>query len=71
MRLDRRYRPGTQVEVVVDSIEAKRKRISLALPGAKLEGTKADLKEYQQRQSETTSPSLNAMAAAFAKLKQG
>ncbi|REJ83317.1 MAG: S1 RNA-binding domain-containing protein [Acidobacteria bacterium] len=68
-RLDRMYRPGSSVKIVIDSIDAKRKRISLALPGAKLEGTKADLRDYQNKLKEESGPSLNAMAAAFERLK--
>jgi small subunit ribosomal protein S1 len=64
----RQYHPGQKLEVVVDSIDTKRRRVSLAPIGAKLEGTKADLKAYQRKQHETTG-GLGAMAAALGKIR--
>ena len=65
----RQYHPGQRLEVVVDSIDTKRRRVSLAPIGAKLEGTKADLKAYQRKQHDTTGGGLGAMAAALGKLR--
>jgi small subunit ribosomal protein S1 len=64
----RQFQPGQKLEVVVDSIDTKRRRVSLAPIGAKLEGTKADLKAYQ-RKLEGTTGGLGAMAAALGKLR--
>ena len=64
----RQYHPGQRLEVVVDSIDTKRRRVSLAPIGAKLEGTKADLKAYQRKQHESTG-GLGAMAAALGKIR--
>ena len=69
MRPQRLYNAGETLKVQIASIDRGRKRISLALPGSKLEGTRADLKEYQQREN-TSTAGMGAMAAAFAKLQQ-
>jgi small subunit ribosomal protein S1 len=67
VRVDRQFRPGQVLDVVIDSVDAKRKRISLAPIGSQLEGTKSDLKTFQRQQQETRT-GLNAMRAAFEKL---
>ena len=64
----RQYHAGQRIEVVVESIDTKRRRVSLAPIGAKLEGTKADLKAYQRKQHDATD-GLGAMAAALAKIR--
>ena len=68
-RPQRLYAPGQTVKLQIDSIDTKRRRLSLAPLGSKLEGTKSDLKNYlSQQKSESTG--LNAMAQAFAKMRQ-
>lgn len=67
VRAERQFRPGQEMQVVIDSVDTKRKRISLAPVGSQLEGTRADLKAFQRQQQET-STGLNAMRAAFEKL---
>ncbi len=69
MRPQRMYTPGDTINIQIDAIDAKRKRISLAPVGSKLEGTKSDLRDYQKTAEPTTG--LSAMAAAFAKLQGG
>lgn len=64
----RAYRPGQEMSVLIGEIDTKRRRISLMPAGSRLEGTKADLRDYQKRQRGGTS--LNAMASAFAKLQR-
>lgn len=70
MRPQRLYNAGDTLKVQIASIDRGRKRISLALPGSKLEGTRADLKEYQKRADTSSASGMGAMAAAFAKLQQ-
>ncbi|MEM1247763.1 MAG: S1 RNA-binding domain-containing protein [Acidobacteriota bacterium] len=60
--------PGQGIKVQISSIDAKKRRISLAPIGSKLEGTKADYQEYKK--STDTGTGLGAMAAAFAKLNK-
>lgn len=70
-RPERTYSVGQPIAVQVSAIDLKRRRISLAPKGKQLEGTKADYKEYQQkqRQARKSTGGLNVMAAAFAKLE--
>lgn len=68
-RPTRQFRPGETIDVVVDAIDVKRRRISLAPLGSKLEGTKSDYREYQKKQ--TSGSGLGALAAAFEKIQQG
>ncbi len=63
----RMFRVGSELMVVVGEIDLKRKRIALLPVGARPEGTKADLREYQKRQRGPAGKS--AMAAAFAKIE--
>jgi small subunit ribosomal protein S1 len=63
----RQFRPGDPLEVVIDAIDIKRRRISLAPVGSRLEGTKTDYKDYQKKAS---SGGLGALAAAFEKIQQ-
>ena len=65
----RLYSPGHEMQVVIASVDVKKRRLSLAPPGARLEGTRNDYRNYKQKQHETGS-GLNAMAAAFGKLNQ-
>ncbi|MEM7352987.1 MAG: S1 RNA-binding domain-containing protein [Acidobacteriota bacterium] len=65
----RQYHAGKEVSVRVLSIDRDRKRISLGTEQSKAEGNQQDYREYVRRKKETTG-GLNAMAAAFAKLKE-
>ena len=56
------YNAGREVRVQVDSIDERRKRISLGLPGTGSEGTRQDYQEFQKQQDEG---SFNALAAAL------
>jgi small subunit ribosomal protein S1 len=67
-RPERTYGAGQPIVVQVAGIDFKRRRISLAPKGKQLEGTKADYREYQNKQKQRTAGGLNALAAAFAKL---
>jgi hypothetical protein len=55
--------------VQVLQVDAKRKRISLGAEGSKVEGSTADYRAYLKKQ-QRDSGGLNALAAAFEKLKQ-
>lgn len=63
------FPPGKQVQVQVASVDPQRKRISLVPEGARIEGSRADYKDYLSQQKKKTSGGMTAMAAAFAKLK--
>ncbi len=64
----RAFPAGREVAVQVTAIDPKRRRISLGLEGTGAEGTHRDLKDFQRQQGKGTG--LNAMAAAFAKLRK-
>ena len=70
----RQYHPGKEVSVRVLSIDRQRKRISLGTEASKAEGNQQDYREYMKAQRSKSQGSggggLNAMAAAFAKLKE-
>lgn len=63
-----RHTAGQRLRVQVASIDRSRRRLSLAPVGSRLEGTKADFRDYQKKQK-SGGEGLNAMAAAFAKLE--
>jgi small subunit ribosomal protein S1 len=65
----RAYAPGTEVELQIGRIEAKRKRLTLVPEGSKIEGSRTDYKDYVKKANEESASGLGAMAAAFAKLK--
>jgi small subunit ribosomal protein S1 len=69
-RKENMYHPGQQIRVQVLQVDTKRKRISLGAEGSKVEGSTADYRAYQKKQ-QRDSGGLNALAAAFEKLKQG
>ncbi len=62
--------PGQSIKVQIASIDSKKRRISLAPVGSKLEGTRADYQDYKKNTT-TSDSGLGQMAAAFAKLKNG
>ncbi|HVS14280.1 MAG TPA: S1 RNA-binding domain-containing protein [Thermoanaerobaculia bacterium] len=68
-RPPRQFQPGEKLQVVIDAIDTKRRRISLAPLGSTLEGTKSDYRDYQKKQ--TSGSGLGALAAAFEKLHEG
>jgi small subunit ribosomal protein S1 len=68
-RKENMYHPGQTVRVQILQLDAKRRRISLGSEGSKVEGSTADYRAYLKRQQRDTG--LNALAAAFEKLKQG
>ena len=64
----RQYHVGKEVSIRVLSIDRDRKRISLGTENSKAEGNQQDYREYVRRKEPASG--LNAMAAAFAKLKE-
>ncbi len=68
----RQYHVGKEVSVRVLSIDRDKRRISLGTESSKAEGNEQDYREYvkAERKTSTSSSGLNAMAAAFAKLKE-
>jgi small subunit ribosomal protein S1 len=69
-RKENMYHPGQSLTVQILQLDAKRRRISLGTEGSKVEGSTADYRAYLKRQ-QRDSGGLNALAAAFEKLKQG
>ena len=69
----RAYPPGKEVSVQIVAVDPRRQRISLALEGSGLEGSRNDYKEYQQRQRRDTDDGggFNALASAFRRLQDG
>ncbi|MCP4658430.1 MAG: S1 RNA-binding domain-containing protein, partial [bacterium] len=66
----RQYHNGKEVSIRVLSIDREKRRISLGTESSKAEGSNVDYREYkQQQQTRTESSGLNAMAAAFEKLR--
>jgi small subunit ribosomal protein S1 len=65
----RKFHPGKEVPVRILSIDTGRKRISLGTENSKAEGSPQDYREYQKSQSKGQRGGMNALAAAFAKLK--
>jgi len=61
------FRVGQKMQITIMEIDTKRKRISLGLEGSKAQASKADVVAYRQQSSGS---GLNALAAAFEKLKQ-
>ena len=68
----RQYHVGKEVSIRVLSVDRDKKRISLGTENSKAEGNQQDYREYMKAQSrrKESSSGLNAMAAAFAKLKE-
>ena len=66
----RKFHPGKEVPVRILSIDTGRKRISLGTENSKAEGSPQDYREYQKKsQAKGQRGGMNALAAAFAKLK--
>ncbi len=68
-RKENMYHPGQAVTVQILQLDVKRRRISLGTEASKVEGSTADYRAYVKRQ-QRDSGGLNAIAAAFEKLKQ-
>jgi len=66
--LARVYPPGKEVTVQILSVDARRKRISLAPEGSKTEGTRADFESFKKERS--AREGFNALAAALEKAKR-
>ena len=68
----RQYHAGKEVAVRILSVDRQKKRISLGTEASKAEGNQQDYREYKKKaqRSESSGGGLNAMAAAFAKLKE-
>lgn len=62
------FPPGKEVAVQVTAVDPKRRRISLALEGSGAEGSRRDFQEFKRQKN--TEGTLNAMAAAFEKLRK-
>jgi small subunit ribosomal protein S1 len=68
----RAYPPGKEISVQIVSVDPRRQRISLALEGSGLEGSRTDYKDYQrQSREESKGEGFNAMASAFRRLQGG
>lgn len=63
------YPPGKEVDVLISSVDLRRRRISLSLQGSALEGSRSDFMNFQKSQDKAKSGGMSAMAAAFAKVK--
>lgn len=66
--LARMFPPGKEVTVQILSVDARRKRISLAPEGSKTEGTRADFESYKKQRS--GGEGFNALAAALEKARR-
>ncbi len=65
----KQFHPGKEVPVRVLAIDREKRRISLGTEASKAEGSHTDYREYKKRQKKSTG-GLNAMAAAFEKMKE-
>ena len=63
----RAFQPGREIEVQIVSIDARRRRISLAPKGARLGGSKSDYEDYRRSSADEMSNGFNALEAAFRK----
>lgn len=68
--LGRTYSPGRKVKVQIAALDVRKKRISLALEGKVLEGSRADYQAYMRRNRDTASRGLGPMAAALKRLRE-
>ncbi len=64
----RLFPPGKKVSVQILRVDPRRRRISLALEGSKLEGSRSDYESYVKGQ-ERSGGGFNALAAALEKLR--
>lgn len=68
--LGKAYPPGKRVKLQIAAVDAKRRRISLALEGKTLEGSRADYQAYLRKSREASGQALGPMAAALRKLRE-
>lgn len=68
--LGKAYPTGKKVRLQVASVDLKRRRISLALEGKTLEGSRADYQAYLKKSRETAARGLGPMAAALRKMRE-
>ncbi|HQP93521.1 MAG TPA: S1 RNA-binding domain-containing protein [Thermoanaerobaculia bacterium] len=68
--LGKAYPPGKQVKLQIAAVDVKRRRISLALEGKTLEGSRADYQAYLRRSREASGQGFGPMAAALRKLRE-
>jgi small subunit ribosomal protein S1 len=66
---NRVFAPGQKVGVQVVGVDPRRKRISLAREGSKVEGSRSDYQSYLKQQKAQAS-GMGALAAALSKLKE-
>jgi small subunit ribosomal protein S1 len=62
------FAPGKKVSVTITAIDAKRRRISLAPEGAKVEGSRTDYQAYVRKSG--SEGGFGALAAALSKVKE-
>jgi ribosomal protein S1 len=66
----RAYPKGKEVKVQVVGVDPKRRRISLAPEGSRVEGTRGDFQAYvKQQRREPEATGFNALASALSKIK--
>ncbi len=65
----RAYPPGREVTVQVTSVDERRKRIGLSLPGSGVEGSRHDYRSYLKNQKVESDQGFNALASALQKLQ--
>ena len=65
----RKFTPGKEVAVQIQSVDRRRKRISLSLEGSTTEGSRKDFESYRREQG-TESGGFNALAAALEKARR-
>ena len=64
------FPPGKEVSVQVQSVDRRRRRISLTLEGSQVEGSRKDFDSFKREQSKAGS-GFNALAAALEKARGG
>ena len=64
----RKFTPGKEVAVQIQSVDRRRRRISLSLEGSTTEGSRKDFESYRREQS-TQGGGFNALAAALEKAR--
>jgi ribosomal protein S1 len=66
---NRVFAPGQKVGVQVVGVDPRRKRISLAREGSRVEGSRSDYQSYVKQQQKAQASGMGALAAALSKLK--
>ncbi len=65
----RMFSPGKEVAVQIQSVDRRRRRISLSLEGSTTEGSRKDFESYRREQS-SAAGGFNALAAALEKARR-